>query len=48
MKLIIAEILTADRIPLMKVVISPNYEHFCYKEIIDFVISLRIMQKDTL
>lgn len=36
MKLIITEILTADRIPLMKVVISPNYEHFCYKEIIDF------------
>lgn len=36
MKLIINGILTADRIPLMKVVISPNYEHFCYKEIIDF------------
>ena len=28
MKLIITEILTADRIPLMKVVISPNYETF--------------------
>ena len=36
MKLLINGILTADRIPLMKVVMSPNYEHFCYKEIIDF------------